>query len=240
MVHGLMYFGIALITSSLGSLLGIGGGIIIVPTLLSLGITKELATVSSSLTVFAMSCLACYVYFRRKQGDIRTALLFGIGSIPGSYLGVLFNRQVSPRLFNILFGVLILLLLFLMMFKNKMPKLILGNVAKIAFGIFIGVLSGFFGIGGGPITVPILLVIFGLEQKTVSATSSYITLITAFTSVLSNVTTGNNDLSLALFMIPGAILGAQVGTFFNKKASEKTMNVLFSLLLIYLLVRQFI
>jgi uncharacterized protein len=239
MIHNLIYFGIALTTCSLGSFLGIGGGIIIVPTLLSLGITKELATGSSSWTVLVMSSIASYVYFKRKQGDIRTALLFGIGCIPGSYLGVFFNRQVSSRLFNILFGFLILLLLLLMLLKNKMPKLNLGNAAKIFFGMFIGVLAGFFGIGGGPITVPILLVVFGLQQKIVSATSSYITLITAFTSVLSNVATGNHDLSLVLFMIPGAILGAQVGTFFNKKASEKTMNAIFILLLIYLVVRQF-
>jgi uncharacterized membrane protein YfcA len=139
-----------------------------------------------------------------------------------------------------LFGALIGLLLLLMVAKKRMPELNLGNKAKIICGVFIGILAGLFGIGGGPVTVPILLVLFGLPQKSVSATSSYITFVTALASVISNVSAGNNDLSLAILMIPGGIVGAQIGTFFNKKVSEPVANGLFSLVLVYLLIRQFI
>lgn len=236
----MIYFIIALLACSIGSLLGIGGGVIIVPTLLSIGISKELSSVSSSITVLVMAILASYTYMKRKQGDFRIAMFIIIGSIPGSYIGVYLNSRVSTRLFNILFGCLILLLLILMLIKHKFSKMNLGNTSKVFFGIFIGILSGLFGIGGGPITVPVLLVFFALQQKAVSATSSYITSITALVSVLSNVASGNNDLSLALYMIPGAIIGARVGTFFNKKLSDKSLTIIFILLLVYLLIRQFI
>ena len=226
--------------STIGSLLGIGGGVIIVPTLLSIGITKELASVSSSLTVVVMAAISSYTYIRRKQGSIDTAILMAFGSVPGSYLGVFLNKVVSKEAFNILFGSLIVILFATMVLKNRLPKMNLGKVSKIIFGVFIGILSGLFGIGGGPITVPVLLVFFELQQKSVSATSSYITFVTALTSVLSNVATGNNNLSLAVVMIPGAIIGAKIGTHFNKKSSEKTLNIAFNFLLAYLLVRQFI
>jgi uncharacterized membrane protein YfcA len=236
--NDLIYFIISLVASSIGSLLGIGGGIIIVPTLLSIGITKELAAVSSSLTVFVMAVFSSCTYMKRKQGNFKIAFMVALGSIPGSYLGVYLNRIVFPELFNILFGCLILLLLVLMLIKNKLPRMELGKVSKVLFGLFIGVLSGFFGIGGGPITIPILLVFFALQQRVASATSSYITLITAFTSVISNAVSGNNDVSLALYMIPGAVIGAQVGTFFNKKVSEKSLTIVFNLLLVYLFIKQ--
>lgn len=236
----MLYFIISLIASSIGSMLGIGGGVIIVPTLISVGISKELASVSSSLTVFIMAALSSYTYMKRKQGDIKTALVIIIGSIPGSYIGVYFNSRVSPEMFKILFSLLIVLLLVLMIVKNKLPSMSLGKVSKVLFGLFIGILSGLFGIGGGPITIPVLLVFFALTQKVASATSSYVTLVTAFISVLSNVATGNNDLSLALFMIPGAIIGAKVGTFLNSKVSEKGITIIFNILLVYLLIRQFI
>lgn len=236
----MLYFIIALIASSIGSMLGIGGGVIIVPTLISVGISKELATVSSSLTVFVMAVLSSYTYMKRKQGDIRTALVIIVGSIPGSYIGVYLNSRVSPEMFNILFSILILLLLVLMLIKDKLPSMNLGKLAKVIFGLFIGILAGLFGIGGGPITIPVLLVFFALKQKMASATSTHVTLITALVSVLSNVVSGNNDLSLALYMIPGAIIGARVGTFLNSKISEKNLTITFNILLVYLFIRQFI
>lgn len=240
MANSLLYFVIALAASSIGSMLGIGGGVIIVPILISIGITKELASVSSSLTVCAMSIISSYTYFRRKQGNIKTAVIIACGSIPGSYLGVHLNSMVSPKLFNVLFAVLLSILLILMFIKDKLPKLNLGNISKIIFGIIIGILAGMFGIGGGPITVPVLLVFFALQQKEVSGTSSYITLITAFTSVVSNVVKGNNNMELAIFMIPGAIIGSQIGTFFNKRMNDKALTIAFNMLLIFLLIKQFI
>ena len=236
----MIYFIIALVACSIGSMLGIGGGVIIVPTLISLGISKELAAVSSSLTVCIMAALSSYTYMKRKQGDIKTALVIIIGSIPGSYIGVYLNKIVSPGLFNILFSLLIVLLLVLMLIKDKLPNMNLGKVSKVMFGLFIGILSGLFGIGGGPITIPVLLVFFALTQKVASATSSYVTLVTALIRVLSNIASGNNDLSLSLFMIPGAIIGAKIGTFLNKKVNEKVITITFNVLLVYLLIRQFI
>ncbi|AST57106.1 integral membrane [Thermoanaerobacterium thermosaccharolyticum] len=240
MNNNIIYFTIALIASSVGSLLGIGGGIIIVPALLSAGITKELVSANSSLTVFTMAAISSFIYIRRKQGDIKTALFVAMGSIPGSYLGVFLNYRISTKMFNILFAFLLILLLILMFLKNRLPNINLGNVSKVFLGLFIGILSGLFGIGGGPITVPLLLSFFGFQGKTVSATSIYITMITALFSVLSNIFAGNKNLSLAIFMIPGAIIGAKIGTYLNKKAAEKTLNIIFNCLLIYLLIRQFV
>lgn len=239
-MNGIIYFALALVASSIGSMLGIGGGVIIVPTLISIGITKELAAVSSSITVCAMASIASYTYLKRRQGDIKNAVLISVGSIPGSYLGVYLNSIVSTKLFNTLFACLIIMLLILMFIKDKIPTIKLGNIPKIVFGMFIGILSGLFGIGGGPITVPVLLVFFALQQKAVSATSTYITFITALTSVLSNISGGNLDANLAIYMIPGAIIGAKIGTYFNKKVSEKSLTVIFNILLVFLLVKQFV
>ncbi|HBI2227494.1 TPA: sulfite exporter TauE/SafE family protein, partial [Listeria monocytogenes] len=98
----------------------------------------------------------------------------------------------------------------------------------------IGFLAGLFGIGGGPIVIPILLLIFMLNQKTASATSSYVTLLTSLASIGSYAIIGGSDFSIGIYMIPGAIIGALIGTRLNKLLDEKWIAILFNVLLIAL------
>lgn len=238
----MIYFLIALFSSTIGSLLGIGGGVIIVPVLLAMGIDKGLAAISSSMTVLVMACISCYVYWKRGQGEVKVALMVALGSIPGSYVGAFLNKMVSDTVFDWMFVGLLLLLLVVMLVKDqlisKTSHLEIGLLAKVVFGFFIGILSSLFGIGGGPIVVPVLYILFGLTGKAVSATSSYITLITTISGIGSHIMNGNHDMSLALVMIPGAIIGAQIGTRLNKKASDAVTHYLFICLLVGLIIQK--
>ncbi|SHF13143.1 sulfite exporter TauE/SafE family protein [Clostridium fallax] len=234
----MIYFFIALIACIIGSFIGVGGGIIIIPLLLSLGIEKSNAAVNSALTVFIMSILTTIIYIRRKQGDLKTAILFGIGVIPGAAIGVHINKLVSPKTFNIIFIVLMISLIIILFFKKRVPKINLNNITKPFIGLFIGIVSGLFGIGGGPITVPALLLLYGATQKNAGATAIYLTLIATGNAVLNYMISGNKDLTLSLYMIPAAIIGSALGTYFNKKASEKLCNILFNCVLIFIIIKQ--
>lgn len=233
-------FLISFLACSIGSLIGIGGGVIIVPLLLGMGVPKELAAFSSSAAVLAMAILSSITYKKRNQGSIKTAALMGIGSIPGSTIGVAINKMVSQEIFDLLFATVIILLIIVMVIKSKLPPIKLKGWVIPIIGVFVGILSGTFGIGGGPIIVPCLLVLFSFNHREASATSVYITLITTANALLTHIVNGNTDMSLAIFMIPAAIIGSKFGTYYNKKVKEGTANLLFISVLIMIFINQII
>ncbi|MBC6296343.1 sulfite exporter TauE/SafE family protein [Listeria sp. FSL L7-1517] len=233
------YFLIALSTSVIGSFLGIGGGVILLPILLLMGVSQGTAAFSSALTVFTMAIFTCSIYYKRKQGNVGLALKIAITSIPTTFVGAMVNQMLPEVVYRFLYGALIVALLLLMVWKKKRQSeqphfLSKYRIMPYLFGIIIGFLAGLFGIGGGPIVIPILLLIFMLNQKTASATSSYVTLLTSFASIASYAIIGGSDFSIGIYMIPGAILGAIIGTHLNKLLDEKWIAVLFNLLLVVL------
>lgn len=236
----MIYFFIALVACIIGSFVGVGGGIIMVPLLMSLGIEKSTVALNSAVTVFIMAIFSTIIYIRRKQGNVKTAILFGIGTIPGAIIGVHINKLVSSNIFNIIFAVLMTILIIIMFLKNRLPKIKLHDVTKPFIGLLIGIVSGLFGIGGGPITVPCLLILYGESQKDSAATAIYLTLIATANATIGYIAHGNRDLSLAIYMIPAAIIGSFLGTYFNKKVSEKLCNILFNIVLISIIIKQLI
>lgn len=238
----MIYFFISLVASIFGSILGIGGGIIITPILLMIGVNQNLAAFSSAISVLSMAVITCSKNIRNKRGDYKAAILITIGSIPFSYAGSKFNETISPKIFSILYIVLLVLLLVLMLNKNKLKNLssIFNKywIFKPLFGCIIGFLAGLFGIGGGPIVIPILHIIFLISEKEVPATSSFITLITSFVTIISYSVNGTTDFSLGLQMIPAAIIGAQIGAVIGKRINERTILILYNILLVILILQQ--
>lgn len=234
----MIYFIIALAATSIGSLVGLGGDLLIIPFLLSLGVPKALISVNTDLSMFAMSLIATIIYAKRKQGDFRTAILFAIGIIPGASLGVLINSKITIPTFKFIFIGLIILLLIIMFIKDKLPKIILPNYTKPIIGLGIGTISGLFGIGGAILLVPVLIIFYGLCNKKTAATTMYLVFISTIVTVSSYLFKGYTNLSYSLFMIPGAILGSIIGTYFNKKVSHKFIDVVFKLILIFIIIKQ--
>ncbi|ELH1205582.1 sulfite exporter TauE/SafE family protein [Listeria monocytogenes] len=233
------YFLIALSTSVVGSFLGIGGGVILLPILLLMGVSQGTAAFSSALTVFTMAIFTCSIYYKRKQGNVGLALKIAVTSIPTTFLGAMVNQMLPEAVYRFLYGALIVVLLGIMIWKkkrhNEKPHFLSEyRIIPYVFGVIIGFLAGLFGIGGGPIVIPILLLIFMLNQKKASATSSYVTLLTSLASIGSYAIIGGSDFSIGIYMIPGAIIGALIGTRLNKLLDEKWIAILFNVLLIAL------
>ena len=107
-----------------------------------------------------------------------------------------------------------------------------GAVVSLFVGVFLGVCSSFIGIGEGPINVALIIYLFSVNTKTATI-CSLVTILFAQISKLLTValTTGFAafDLSVAPYMIVGAILGGFLGASFNKRCSEKTVEKVFNL-----------
>lgn len=234
----MIYFLIALGATSIGSLVGLGGDLLIIPFLLSLGVPKALVSVNTDLSMFFMSLLATIIFAKRRQGDFKTSILFALGIIPGASLGVFINTKITIPTFNLVFMSLVAFILVVMFIKDKLPKVLLPNYTKPFVGICIGIISGIFGIGGGILLIPILIIFYGLCTKKAAATTMYLVFISTIVTVSGYITKGYTDFSYALYMVPGALLGSRIGTYFNKKVSHKTLDITFKLLLVFILVKQ--
>lgn len=234
----MIYFLIALFATSIGSLVGLGGDLLIIPFLLSFGIPKALVSVNTDLSMFAMSLLATIIYAKRKQGDFKTSILFAIGIIPGASLGVLINSKITIPTFNLVFLSLVIFLLIVMLIKDRLPKIILPSYTKPFVGLGLGIISGLFGIGGAILLVPILIILYGLCAKKAAATTMYLVFISTIVTVSNYAFRGYTDFSYAIYMVPGALLGSAIGTYFNKKVSHKFIDITFKLILVFIIVKQ--
>lgn len=241
----LIYFILALFATTVGSLTGMGGGVIIKPLMDVLGdYNVQTIGVVSSITVFSMAVVSVGKQIKAKtEIPFKTAVPLGIGSVAGGFIGekllnfivnLLNANNVVTVVQNCVLALLILFVFIYMKNKEKIKGRALNGVAvSLVVGVFLGVCSSFLGIGGGPINVALIVYLFSVNTKTATV-CSLVTILFAQISKLSTValTTGFAyfDLSVAPFMIVGAILGGFLGASLNKKCSEKTVEKAFNLI----------
>ena len=240
----LIYFILALFATTVGSLTGMGGGVIIKPLMDVLGdYNVQTIGIVSSITVFSMAVVSVGKQIKAKtEIPFETAVPLGLGSVAGGFIGeklltfivnLLKANDVVTVVQNSVLALLILFVFIYMKNKEKIKgRALSGAVVSLMVGIFLGVGSSFLGIGGGPINVALIIYLFSVNTKTATV-CSLVTILFAQISKLSTValTTGfaDFDLSVAPFMIVGAILGGFIGASFNKKCSEKTVEKAFNL-----------
>lgn len=234
-----IYFITAVCATVLGSLAGLGGGVIIKPVLDALG-NYDLATVGilSSVTVFSMAFVSTAKQFKAGfKVDFNTVIL-AIGSILGGGAGkklfdiflVFFKNQ------NIGKGIQALILIFLLtfvLFKNMLPKYnIKNNFIIFIVGFFLGAIASFLGIGGGPINVAVLIMLFAFSTKNAAISSVFIILLSQFSKLfLISIGSGfsSYDLSMLPLMVVGGILGGLWGAKLNHRLSSTYIDKIFNI-----------
>ena len=249
----LIYFFIALGATTLGSMAGLGGGVIIKPILDLLG-DYNLSTIGvlSSFTVFSMAIVSmikqmCYKF----RIEARKTIFIGIGSIGGGLIGEKFINLilslVIPTIVTIIQNsILAILLILIYIYMNNNDKFksfhIENSLACISIGLLLGFIASFLSIGGGPINVCILTIFFSMDTKEASV-NSIITILFSQASKLVTVAIAsgfsNFDLSMLPFMIVGGVLGGLIGSKFNKIYSCETILKVFNAVLISLVILSF-
>lgn len=233
---GILYFLIAIIATTLGALAGLGGGVIIKPLLDTLG-QYNLASVSllSSFTVFSMAIVSTFKQWRAGFKFKLNTVILSVGAILGGILGEFlftkFKNMLPEMTAKGIQAIILGILLIIVIFRDKLPKSNISNIfPTFAIGLFLGTVSSFLGIGGGPINLAFLTVFLGMDIKEAAVNSIFIILL-AQASKLGNVMikTGFSpyDLEMLWFMIPASILGGLIGSKLNRKLNGTTINKIF-------------
>lgn len=236
------FFIISLLASVVGAICGIGGGVIIKPLLDSFGIL-DVKTISflSGCTVLAMSVYSFAVSKIKGESlvDMKVGTPLAVGAAAGGILGKnLFQALIGSLEQNhvgaIQAGCLLALTLGTLLYtiyKNKINTLHVDNMAVcLLVGIFLGILSSFLGIGGGPINLVVLFYFFSMPTKTAAQNSLYIILFSQITSLINTVVSASvPDFSvpLLILMVSGGILGGFFGKKINRKIDEHRVDQLF-------------
>lgn len=259
----LILLSIGLAAGTVGSLIGLGGGIIIVPMLLNIDrfltafstVPIHVAVGTSLVTIVFSSLSSTLAYHKQKRIDFKSGLLFLIGSVPGSLLGTYLNSLLNTERFTLFFGILLVCISFFLFVStklNKKAKEIHKGVIRtytndegeaytysyslpfaIALSTLIGLISGLFGIGGGIMLVPMMAFLFGFPPQLAVATSMFVVMFTTLGSSISYVAIGSVNFYYALLLIPGAWFGGKLGSFINQKLKTETIGLLLRLVVLF-------
>lgn len=227
-----------------GSLIGLGGGIIVVPILTFLGVPPTIAASSSLFAAFSNSTASTISYAKQKRIDYKIGLTLGLMSIPGTILGALVSAAVTPSIFKILFGLVLIASCFYLFIKRNMESKQYATkqmmVYSAAISFFAGILSSFFGIGGGIVFVPLMIIGLGLLVKNATATSQLILLFSSASGMISHSFLGHSDFDYALLLSVGAFAGGLVGARLSLELKENSIRIIISIVMVAVAVKLFL
>jgi len=215
---------------SLG-LIGGGGSIITVPMLVYvLGVPPHRAIGMSLAVVGATALVSVFLHHRNRSVVWRTGTVFAVGGILSSYGASKLTRLVSPPALMLLFAGLMLVVATIMLIRphraegHHVPNL----PRELAAGFGVGVLTGFFGVGGGFVIVPALVVFGGLGMKAAVGTSLFVIAVNCAAGLVGHATQEGLDLKLTAMVTAMALGGAVVGAHLAHRVHHASLRRIFA------------
>ncbi len=201
------------------SLIGGGGSILTVPILVYvIGLSAHEATTTSLIIVGVTALAGAAGHLRSGRVAMPTALLFGAAGVGGAFAGAWLNHLVSGTVILLLFGGLMLLVAAKML-RRPAPAATAAGLAlssrlapALAAGLGVGVMTGFFGVGGGFLIVPALALVLKLPMRLAVGTSLVIIAINSAAGLLAQMRFAEPDLGIAALFILGGLGGALLGS----------------------------
>lgn len=220
-------------------LLGVGGAIVLVPLLTRVfRLTQHRAHGTSLAVVFFTAGAAFLGYLRTGNVDVAFTLPLVLGSVFGSPLGARWASLVSAGALRRAFGVL-LVVVSARLFVPHLPE---GQflpeqgpaalLTRVLVGGGTGVLSGFFGVGGGVVLVPTLVLLGGQSQHVAQGISLLFIVPTAAAGAWTHHRLGNVERSVVLPIALWSMVGAFAAAFVAAQLPAATLRALFGIFLL--------
>jgi len=229
---------VGLVAGTLGSMLGVGGGIIMVPALTFLNISPTQAASTSLIAVMSTSASSTIEYSRQKRINYALGLEMAAFAIPGGVIGAVLSEYLFEDSFKLYFGILLILTGLYIFYKNSVLKdrhvkrrSLPLQVAIFGASFGAGIISSLFGVGGGIIFVPAMLLVLGLTMHKAAPTSQLTLLMTAIAGVFTHSALGHPDYLEAILLSAGAFAGAQIGARVSRITKDTLLQGLLAAVL---------
>jgi len=237
-----------LIGFSLGAL-GAGGSILTVPILVYAMDVPVQGAMGTSLAIVGLNAATGALdHLRRGRSLVRTGAAFGASGVLGAFAGVWLNHQLRGELVMALFSLLMIAAAGSMVrrptgdastasFEERCEAL--GCARLVLVGMGVGFLTGFFGVGGGFLIVPALVLVLGLPMHLAVGTSLVAISLNALWGLIGNLQLGTLDWPLTFLFAAGGIVGVLTGGKLAGRLPERTLRAAFAVLVVGLAIYTF-
>lgn len=249
----------------LGAIAGLGGGIILIPVLVMLGVPVKYAIASSMMSIIATSSGSASAYVKEKLTNIRVAMFLEIFTIIGAITGALITVYIPSKPLYFIFAFFLIISLISMKqrisqevltvekqdklsswlklegdyFDDKLGKIVHYKVTNAVWGglsmIFAGLAGGMLGIGAGVFKVSILELILKMPPKPSTTTSNFIIGMTALAGACVYLFSGLLQTLLIAPIVTGTLIGSMLGARTLNKLSDRNVRLIFIIISVYAL-----
>ncbi|MHA1529281.1 MAG: sulfite exporter TauE/SafE family protein [Alphaproteobacteria bacterium] len=252
----------------LSGVFGVGGGFLMTPLLIFIGIPPAVAVATEANQIVASSFSGVLAHWRRRTVDFKMGLVLLAGGISGSAIGVrifahlreLGQVDLLVSLCYVVFLGIVGALMFIesirawrqtkvgrakprrghnwihgLPFKMRFraSNLYISAIPPFLVGSLVGVLAAIMGVGGGFIMVPAMIYLLGMATTVVVGTSLFqIMFVTGATTLMHAIMNQTVDGILAVLLLVGGVIGAQIGVRVGPKLQAEQMRVLLALLVL--------
>lgn len=243
MLEHVGFVALGLAAGVLGSMIGLGGGIIVVPALTILGVPPVTAASNSLFVALSNAAASTVSYSRQKRIDYALGLRISALSVPGTVFGAVLTTDSAPWAFKALFGALLVAAAAYIMLRSRMegeeggaraiissPRSMFALVTVASF--FAGTISSFFGIGGGVVFVPLMVAAMGIGMFRAAPTSQFALLFTALSGIAVHWVLGNPDVFYGAPLMAGVFVGGLVGAKLSAHMRERWLRLLASAVIV--------
>ena len=281
-VNIILLVGLGGVVGFLSGLFGVGGGFLMTPLLIMIGVPPTIAAASDSNQIVAASASGTYAHSRAGSVDFKMGVLLLIGGVVGGSLGVylikflkamgeadflitvtyvamlggigtymffeslgsLRKKKVSleaeeaeppvsrPSFYARLFGALPWKM------KFQRSNVSFSLIVPLFLGTMVGILSAIMGVGGGFIMVPVMVYLLRMPMHVVVGTSLFQILFTCVNVTILQASVNHTvDFMLALFLLLGSVVGAQLGAKVNKYLKADQLKILMAVIVLAVMVK---
>ncbi|MEO0987249.1 MAG: sulfite exporter TauE/SafE family protein [Cyanobacteria bacterium J06639_14] len=237
----LLLIGGGLVTGMLAGLLGIGGGVILVPLLITLGYSPIKVVATSSLAIAITAIAGSVQNWRMGCLKLNRVLSLGLPALLMVQVGVRLANQIPPHLLLGLFSLFLFVNIFLIDFRKRLATSSDKNTSKISpsslaseiiVGSVAGLLTGILGVGGGIVMITLQMLLLGRPIKAAIQTSLGVLAVVALSACIVHASEGNLLITPGLVLGTASLLGVQISTRFLPKLPDATVKLIFRIFLI--------
>ncbi|MFC4355097.1 sulfite exporter TauE/SafE family protein [Chryseomicrobium palamuruense] len=249
-----------LFSGIVGALVGLGGGIILVPAIVYLGaigwlegITPQTVVGLSVLMMIFTGLSSTLAYMKKNTVDFKSGFIFFAGSAPGTVIGAFVNKGLDLPSFQLYFGVMMVFISILLLLRKCLKpvrwfvdhgKQTTLTVARgtyvygypiwfaLLLTFIIGFSSGLFGISGGAMLVPAMILLFLFPPHLAVGTSMFMIFLSALVNSVTHISLGNVPWLYTIPVIPAAYIGAKVGAYLNQRLNSEHLVVALQIVLL--------
>jgi len=235
-----MNFLIGLLAGLFGGVVGLGGGVIMVPLMVGIKKLRQQHAHGTSLVVLVFTgIIGAATYAAQGSIDIVASALLAAPAIMTARSGALLAHGLPEWKLKRYFGYLMIIVSLFMVLKPYIPHIAspLGGGIKalilLAAGALTGLLSGMMGIGGGSLMVPAMVLMIGMEQHAAQGSSLLAMIPAGAVGAWTHKKLGNVEAPLLYGLIPGVIIGTFIGARFAHYLPESILRILFAMVIVW-------